>query len=151
MDPTLDHERRILDLEKEVRDLKTRSRGSAWGSWTPTLTQGVSVSATVFGEYTTVGKLTVVSFYIGPTGAGTAGQRVEIGGLPKTFAATGRIFGGADIQDTGTRNIHVALYSRPAGVFWMVENNTVDVVGIASAYTVASGDALHGFGVYQAA
>lgn len=149
MEPLIDHERRILALEKSLKDVQARSRGYTWGSWTPTLTQGVSVAATVSGQYTQIGKLIIVSFAILPTAAGTAGQRVQIGGMPGSAVGIDRIFGGADIHDSGTRNIHVGLYMRPSGAFWMIENNTGDVVGIASAYTIASGDVIHGFGVYQ--
>ena len=149
MEPIVEHDIRIAKLEAKTRDLESRSRSVAWGSWTPTLTQGVAVSATVSGQYTLLGKLVIVSFAIIPTSAGTAGQRVEIGGMPGSPVGIDRVFGGGDIQDAGTRNIHVALYMRPSGTFWMIENNMADVVGIASAYTIASGDAIHGFGVYQ--
>lgn len=149
MEPIVDHERRIRALEAELDIIKMRSRGYSWGTWTPTLTQGVSVAATVSGQYTQIGKLVVVSFAIVATAAGTAANRVAIGGMPGSAVGVNRVFGGADIQDAGTRNIHAAMYMQASGVFWMIENNMADVVGIASSYTVASGDTITGFGVYQ--
>lgn len=144
------YERRLQALERRMRDISYGVPG-IWDTWTPSITQGVALGASALsGEYVVIGKLVIVGYSITLNSAGTAGQPVVIGSLPKTFAAgAGYCAGYGTVLDSGTRWIDVILLTSTGDTFKMQENNTGDVVGVASAYTAASGDLLTGTLMYQ--
>jgi hypothetical protein len=66
----------------------------AWTSWTPTVTQGVSVTVTnTRSRYTRVGRLIVASWELAVTGAGTPGSGVTVS-LPVTAATANYVAAG---------------------------------------------------------
>jgi hypothetical protein len=83
------------------------SIGAAWESYTPTLTQSVTVTKTVnYAKYCQINKLIVVDVHMTCTGAGTAGNAVLVG-LPITAASvTGRNIGALWLYDASTNTLY---------------------------------------------
>lgn len=83
-DALIDHEARLLELETQVRELSARSRAPAWATWVPTMTQGVALTITVqSARYSVYGKELIAQCRVSIGSAGTAGQAITFGGLPK--------------------------------------------------------------------
>lgn len=90
MDPVLDHEKRLVALEKKLQDLQTRARGTRWGVWTPAYfgdggTPGTFTYTAQVGRYTTLGSLCIIqgivaisAITVAPTG------NMRIANLPAT-------------------------------------------------------------------
>lgn len=90
MNPLIDHEQRLLALEKNLKDLQSRARGTAWGVWTPAFfgdggTPGTFTYAAQVGRYTRIGSLCILqgivaisAITVAPTG------NMRIANLPFT-------------------------------------------------------------------
>lgn len=72
----------------------------AWTSYTPSFTQGGTVTKTVeYAAYTRIGDLVLAHFSLAPTGAGTAAQPIRVG-LPPYVPIPYRLLGGTvDVFD----------------------------------------------------
>lgn len=147
MEPLLDHENRIIALEKELRDLKTRARGYAWGTFTAGLFQGAAVTATVtFARYKLAGRTMTVSARLVATGAGVGGgNTLALTGLPvapryhdtpigliEVYDASAGIWyiGGARTQATFGSGLYV----------WGIVSGANNVIGVNPAITLAAND-----------
>jgi hypothetical protein len=99
--------------------------------WTPTVTQSGAVAVTI-GEarYCRIGNLVVATAYLTPTGAGTSGQPIVIGGLPFTLPAGAfRHHGTIQVRDAGTA-YYVGVLRR---------NDDTSLVGIVDGAAAAIG------------
>jgi hypothetical protein len=69
--------------------------GSAWSTWTPTVTQAVAVTVSVTrARYAQLGKVVHFNAVLAVTGAGSGGTQISMS-LPVTAQASGFIIGGA--------------------------------------------------------
>jgi hypothetical protein len=133
--------------------------GEAWTSYTPTLTQGVTVTKTVqYAKYTIVNKIVFVSVALAITGAGTPNSVINIS-LPVTAATGGGSFG-APIGAGGFFDLSaLAQYSGTVGQngttsMWMfadIASAGGSLFGQFPAVTCANGDSVFFNAIYQAA
>lgn len=81
--------------------------GAQWESYTPTLTQSVTVTKTTsYARYCQFQKTVIVQVYLVATSAGTAAQEVVVG-LPLTATgSTGRAIGTGFIYDASANVIY---------------------------------------------
>jgi len=94
MDPLLDHEKRIRELERSLADLATRARDMRWGTWQPAYfgdggTPGTFTYAARQGYYTRIGSLCIIqgvlqisAITVAPTG------NMRISNLPLTVGSS---------------------------------------------------------------
>jgi hypothetical protein len=117
--------------------------GAAWVDYTPTLTQGVTVTKNISNaRYCQIQKTVFVQVYLIATSAGTAANIVKIG-LP-IAARTGNssTTGIAQLYDASTNIVYVAsayLDSTSACAFLYQTGNPF---GVSPAITLASSDQL---------
>lgn len=89
MDPLIDHESRLIDLEKAIRELEARTRSPRWITFSPTLYQSAAVTSTlVYGLYQLTNGIYNVYAELTCTGTGTAGNAILVQGLPAAPART---------------------------------------------------------------
>ena len=95
----------VIQLESLTRRLtRLESQRPAWINWTPTITQSVSVTATINqARYTIIGNTVHVYAEVTATSAGTAGNAITIGGFPSVI--TPFTFYVADISPLGTASV----------------------------------------------
>lgn len=129
----------------------------AWLSYTPTLTQSVTVTKTVnYAKYMQVGKLVVVQVFLSVTGAGTAANAILVG-LPVTAAQTG-----AAPQEVGTGAVldsslgqvwkGQAILHSTTDVWFRASGSSTNVLGTGDmTAALASGDQVSMTVTYEAA
>lgn len=144
--------RRITNLEEEL-DKLVKPEVGRWVAWTPTVTQGVSVTATVSYARCILSNNTVtLTTLLTATSAGTAGTAIVVSGLPYSIANTSAFsaIGSGVIVDAGVAvyaGIAVAAGANDIRVIYPGSNyigvipnfalaNT-DVISIAATYEVA--------------
>jgi len=135
------------------------SIGEAWTSYTPTITQGVTVTNTIqYAKYTIVNKIVFVSVALKCTSAGTAGSVINIS-LPVTAATGGGDFG-TPIGAGGFFDLSaLAQYSGTVAQngttqMWMfadIGSGGGSLFGQFPGVTCANGDCVFFQAVYQAA
>lgn len=162
-DPLLASEMNLLAQDGYVLnaslDTTTGELGGVWTTWTPTLTQSGTVTATVTrARYMRIGK--TIHFYasLAVTGTGTASNAVTVS-LPVTAAASGfMVPGGGHIGDVS------AALNYP-GLTWLQSTTTAVLFNAVttsatllyplgqSSFTaaLASGDVVTIGGTYEAA
>ena len=96
--------------------------GGAWSTWTPTLVQGVTVTATVAAaRYIKIGKMITGQVLLVATSTGTANNNIKVS-LP--FAAlTGNSFvitGGATIYDASTTLVYPGFSAVVDGTYFQL-------------------------------
>lgn len=129
----------------------------AWTSFTPTLTQSVTVTKTVtYARYIKIGRLCAFYLNLAVTGSGTASNVVVIG-LPLTAGQTdSMIIGSGFILDTSVSTLYTGTCSTASTTtFTMFPNSTdgnTNSLG-ARVFTagLASGDSVRAFGIYETA
>lgn len=118
--------------------------GGTWTTWTPTVTQSTSVTATTSScRYVQIGKTVIGQVGLGITGSGTAGNRIDI--TPPVTPNTATVFltiGGGWLYDASTGNCYPATASfvdntkmtiQPTNTFY---SNGLQYLGI-SQFTAA--------------
>ena len=132
--PNLDLERRIQALERNMREIRGDRGATEPATWTPTVTQSVSVAATVdFATYTRIGNRIYMTVRLTLTAAGIAGNVISIGGQP-----------------TILQPVDVTL--TPLGVFTLVDQGTAFYAGAVLAVTATDWRFMSdGYGNYQGA
>lgn len=111
----------------------------AWTTYTPTLTQGVTVTKSLTrNRYTKIGRTIVGNVYLSLTSAGTAGGHLKVG-LPEACTSGG---GSAWFFDASSSTRYVLSASLASATeFWFLHDTSgANVFGAAPAVTVASGD-----------
>jgi len=132
------------------------SFGGAWTSYTPTVTQGATVTATVnSAKYTRIGKLVVGYFMVTITGAGTATNLIQVG-LPVTplinDASPQVPCGSADIFDiSGPTNYVCSAHLFNGTVIFKHDTTAGGAMGSTGGYTAAANDIIYGIFFYEAA
>jgi hypothetical protein len=130
--------------------------GGAWTTWTPTLTQSGTVTATVTSAvYGRWGRLIVGQFRLSVTGTGTSSNTVTVS-LPVTSARSGVSVGSGGIYDVSAAlnyTSNVSLNTTTTLVFEPhgggVSASPLGLVVFTAA--LASGDIVQGFFMYEAA
>ncbi len=133
--------------------------GTAWTSYTPTLTQSATVTKTVsYAKYTQVGKTVTFQVHLVVTGLGTANNAITIGLPPVTAATTQLMIGAGKIFDT-------SVGPNYPGLTYMSSTTTVQLIDPTAATTgvllgqsgavfsaaLAVGDTVDVSGIYEAA
>ena len=125
--------------------------GAAWVDYTPTLTQGVTVTKTVgHARYCQFQKTIVVELYMICTSTGTAGQAVVVG-LPFTPKNNGAYLGGGFIYDASTNVMYNVLPTADATASFQMFYQTGLYFGTSPAVTLTTSDQLRLKLVYEAA
>jgi hypothetical protein len=137
-------------------NLYLAGEGGAWTTWTPTLTQSGTVTATVqHAVYGRWGRLIHCAFRLAVTGTGTGSNVVRVS-LPVTAARANQYGGSGFVYDgsavlsyTGicTTGTTTALELTPHG-----QGVSASALGVASfTAALASGDVVGGAFTYEAA
>jgi hypothetical protein len=122
--------------------------GWAWQAWTPTITQGVPVTATVAKAiYQVVGKRCSVRVRLNITSAGTGGTQITIAGFPAGCTPDGVVnnipVGGFFLQDTGASppfRIGNVVWNASAGGLLLFADGQSAAVGVSPSLALAAGD-----------
>lgn len=124
--------------------------GSAWTSWTPTMTQSGAVTiTTTYAKYAIFGRLVVCQGDLTMTSAGTATNPIILASLPSAIAPALTPSSRVSIGSFRIyRSAATAAYYNGAVVFvsattWKFQaNNVADFVGVTPDYAVANTDTL---------
>jgi hypothetical protein len=156
----------MLTYQDDVNTL-TNYSGAAWStigpvngvltSWTPTITQSVSVTFTNnYARYIRIGRLIQGWFQLSVTGAGTAANAIIVGGLPATSIASSITVGTAEIADVSAslRYSGICTYMESTTTlsfrgFSIAADNRMGVAGMTAG--LAAGDTVSGCFCYEAA
>jgi len=116
----------------------------AWTSYTPTLTQSVTVTKTVtYAKYMKIGRMVTVRVDLAVTSAGTANNAIKIG-LPVTAATSGNhvVIGNAWVFDASVPLLSVGVARGLTTTETdLLMNGTVGVpIGVNPNFALASGD-----------
>lgn len=125
--------------------------GAAWEAYTPTLTQGVTVTKTIaYAKFCRLQKLCIVNLDLNVTSAGTNNQNIAIG-LPLTAVAGTQQIGAGFVYD---QNLN-ALYSGPASLATTTTitmlYQTGSPIGSSPTMALASGDVIRLMVAYEVA
>lgn len=123
-----------------------------WQNWTPTVSQGGAVAATVnFARYEVKGQTVRVRGQLAVTGAGVAGNAVTIGGLPGALSPVqaGGIVGVIDILDAGTAQYAGVLFVASATTFVGQAHNLTGRIGVTPNFALANGDFIYFQGEWE--
>jgi hypothetical protein len=121
----------------------------AFTGWTPTVTQGVSITRTItWARYMKIGRLVVAHFSLALQSPGTVANNIVLGGLPFTAASASSIQGSYKYFDAGTtvRAGHIVGASTTTCSF------NYDGFGNQMGngdFAVANGDALEGVILFE--
>jgi hypothetical protein len=126
----------------------------AWQDWTPTITQGVAVTATVTrARYCVIGKVCHARALLAVTGTGSASQ-IRIAGLPTGMApndgANNCPVGTFVLFDASGSTFHTAaMVWNTAGDFRLLKDGATGFFG--SAVPLANGDTIRFNGAWEIA
>ncbi len=137
-------------------DALAGARGEAVlsGDWTPAVTQGVAVTATVvFARYTRLWNRALVTARLTVTSAGTAGSAIQIGGQPAVIqpvhATVSAAIGAGYILDQGTAWYQGALVVYAALDWRLQAHGLGDVLGVTPSFALAANDAISFAAAYE--
>ena len=138
-------------------NLYLMGEGGAWTTWTPTVTQSVSVTVTVASaRFARYGRTIIFRTALTVTGSGTASNAVSMS-LPATSAASGFVIpgGGLIFDTTASLNYPGLTYLSSTTAVGLVPSatNANGVLGAVGGFTagLAAGDLIQISGVYEAA
>ena len=137
---------------KTYTDTTVAASPTTWITWTPTLTQGVSVTfTTTRARYVQLGKITFVLCHITATSAGTVGQTITVGNLPVDILGSPRSLGSGTVTDTG-------FVAYPADVQRFAASDVLfagfaqgNAIGTTPRFALASGDIISFMITYETA
>ena len=127
--------------------------GAAWETWTPTLTQGVTVTKTItYAAYAQINKIVIANLSLICTSGGTAGQNIVVGLPPIAVKQTTNLALGSGLIYDSSANVlyNVTAQSASSSTF-ISYYNVGNPIGNNPALTLASGDAIQFFLMYEAA
>lgn len=114
-----------------------------WTDWTPTITQSVSVTATVnFARYTIIGNTVITQARLAVTSAGTTNNAIIIGGMPTAMSQANipSEIGIIIINNAGT-GFYVGMLVVAAANDWRGRAHLeTNYIGITPNFALASGD-----------
>lgn len=134
----------------------TAAHTMTWADWTPTVTQSVSVTVTVTeAKYAIIGKVCHIYAKLAVTGAGTAGNGIQVDGVPAAAqsAVTGTRFvvGVFAIADSGTTDYAGSVLATAAGQFKFLSDGNGDYQGVAPSWALANNDTINFSATYRIA
>ena len=131
-----------------LRDF-ARAFTDPFSAWTPTLTQSATVTATATCGHIRAGKLVVAYYHGAVTGAGTAGNAVELA-LPVTAAGANRGGGAWWHLDSGVAHYtgYAAVHSASVARFYRSGDTVAHGITLG---TLSSGDTFSCVLIYEAA
>lgn len=127
-----------------------------WTNWTPTLTQGAAVAATVTeAKYILNNQICHCYARLAATAAGTGGNAISIGGQPAemqpAFTGNFALMGSGAYFDAGAAIYSFTLSANSAAAWWMYGYNVGSVFGLAPAITIANTDVIAFHATYRVA
>ena len=129
------------------------SIGAAWESYTPVITQGVTLTKTTqFGKYTQINKLVVYTAKFIFTSTGSASNEIQVA-LPinNQNPNVSGAFGSALFYDTSAgRYYNLVAVPTFAGQLRFIYDNTAAYFGVSPAVTTGNNDELGFTVVYEA-
>ena len=132
--------------------------GSAWNTWTPTITQSGAVAATVTrARYKIVNKICHTEVSLAVTAAGTAANAIVIGGQPAaiqpsySYTPGGFPIGVAQVVNAGTATYVANVATLTATTFQFRAGATDNWVGVNPNFALANGDFIFFTATYEVA
>ena len=117
-----------------------QSIGAAWVDYTPTLTQGVTVTKTItVARYCQLQKTIIVQIALGCTSSGTSGSQVRVG-LPISARATSTMTAFGYIYDASTNDMYNVTGYAATGTTINFFYQTGNAFGVSPAVTLANTD-----------
>lgn len=145
------------DLNEQIRDNFNAAFPlgvGAWTSYTPTLTQGATVTKTVtYAKYQRIGRTIHFAVDLSVTGSGTGGNDILIG-LPVAATTSNYDIGSGFVYDSSAVAGYAALVEIFATTGFKLRAMTAAAGFLGSATftaALASGDLLRFSGTYEAA
>jgi hypothetical protein len=120
---------------------------ATWLSFTPTLYQNGSVSASIgYAEYLEIDNLVHLRIHIASAGVGSAGYKIEVRGIPVSisdYSAFAPISIGSGVfLDSGVAMYNVAVCAATATSLIFVISGQGDFIGVAPSIALAINDAV---------
>lgn len=115
----------------------------AWQNWTPTVTQGVAVTATVNrARYVVLADTVIIQCRLDITSAGTAGNPIVVGGLPLAMAAASSVLpvGAGLVYDVSVAAYNVVVVGNTTTSVQFWGYNVAGLVGVTPNFALANGD-----------
>ena len=127
--------------------------GAEWVDYTPTLTQGVTVSkTTVVARYCQIQKTIIAQIVLGITSSGTSGSQVRVGlpiaGTNDRPVGSFLFFGGASHYGN---KVGMAITNTTTTAGGFVQDGTSNWFGVNPAFQLLNGDGLNLIITYEAA
>jgi hypothetical protein len=123
--------------------------GAAWVSYTPTLTQGVTVTKTIaYAKYCQIQKLCIVNLDLNVTSAGTGASAIAIG-LPLTTSATTQQIGSGFVYDQNVNALYAGPASLASATTITMLYQTGSPIGQSPSMALASGDVIRLMVAYE--
>lgn len=128
---------------------------AGWTGYSPTITQGGSVTRTVTSaRYVQVGKLVIAAFNLSVTGTGTAANNMTIS-LPVTARDGGGGFkyGCGAVFDSSTSTSYAGLWTiiSTTSTAFVGDWSGANAWGLTPNLAIANGDGIQGILLYEAA
>lgn len=127
-----------------------------WRDWTPTVTQLGNVTVTVDrAKYVVIGNTVHIMAELRVTGAGTAGNAIEIGGIPTAVQPSGLIalgvstIGTCSVLDQGVAVYYGFTVVQTASTFRLRDSNTRGEIGSNPNFALANTDVITLRGSYE--
>lgn len=127
-----------------------------WTTWTPTVTQGVGVSVSVaYARYAVVGDIVTHQIYLNITSAGTAGQPIQVAGIPAAIqptnvsVAVSAIGTAVVVSNSAATWYHAALVATAANDLRMVINQNPSYLGTLPNVGLVNGDIISFQATYE--
>lgn len=146
--------REINKLWAVINDLIEPEVGR-WITWTPTVDQGGAVAVTVnYARYIILNEIVVVQARLTLTGAGVAGNEIDIGGQPAIIEPANvgilNVIGNGIIQDANLTTIYQgALVANAVGQWKTYADGNAAAIGATPNFALASGDVISFVATYE--
>jgi hypothetical protein len=125
--------------------------GAAWESYTPTLTQGVTVTKTIqSAKYCQIQKLVIVNVALNVTSAGTSNVGIIVG-LPKNVLSTDGSYGAGFVYDASGNALYHSTVNGQSSSTVQFLYQTGSPVGQSPTFALASGDIIRFTIAYEVA
>jgi hypothetical protein len=125
--------------------------GAAWVDYTPTLTQGVTVTKTIASaRYCQIQKLVIVNVNLNVTSAGTTNTGIYVG-LPINVLSTDGSYGAGFVYDASLNALYHATVNGQSSSTVQFLYQTGSPVGSNPTFALASGDIIRFTIAYEVA
>lgn len=146
----------IVDNQTAAFPLGAAGLSAAWTSWTPTITQSVSVPFTNHRSvYTRVGRMVTALFALQPSGGGTTNNALLISVPVAAASAVGGLVsaGSGQVFDTSTSTRYggVWTFNSVNNLFFVGDWSGTNVWGINPNLPISTNDLISGIITYEAA